>query len=136
MSASQRSAWFNLVVVLLTMVVVVGLSVAMGWPKATGGFGVLGLLGFGPLLYWRRGGRVVADERDTAIQRRSILIGYVVFWLAFVGACESALIVYGEAGAVPVWMVASAVWWGVAIVFGVAAVATLVQYGKEGGDAS
>jgi hypothetical protein len=137
MSAAQRNAWFNLIVVLVSVAVVVGLSVLMGWPKAIGGFATLGLLGFGPLFYRRRGGQaVVVDERDASIQRRSIVIGYVVFWLAFVAACVSLPMVYGERGTVPVWMVTSAVWWGVAIVYGVAAAASLVQYGSEGGDAS
>ncbi|HEY2154825.1 MAG TPA: hypothetical protein VGH33_04300 [Isosphaeraceae bacterium] len=136
MSAAQRNAWFNLVVVLVSVALVIGLSVLVGWPKAIGGFGTLGLLGFGVLFYRRRGAQVVMDERDVSIQRRSIVLGYAVFWLAFVAACVSLPVVYGERGCVPVWMVASAVWWGVAIVYGVAAAATLVQYGSEGGDAS
>ena len=136
MSAAQRNAWFNLVVVLVSVALVVGLSVLMGWPKATGGFAILGLLGFGPLFYWRRGAHVVVDERDASIQRRSIVIGYGVFWLAFVAACVSLPMIYGETGSVPVWKAMSAVWWGVAIVYGVAAAASLIQYGWEGSDAS
>ncbi len=137
MSASQRNAWFNLIVVLVSVALVVGLSVVFGWPKAIGGFGTLGLLGFGPLFYRRRGGKVVVvDERDAAIQRRSIVIGYGVFWLVFVAVCLSMPMVYGERSMVPMWMVTSAVWWGVSIVYGVAAAASLVQYGWEGGDAS
>jgi hypothetical protein len=137
MSAAQRNAWFNLVVVLASVALVVGLSVGLGWPKAIGGFGVLGLLGFGPLFYRRRAGQaVVMDERDASIHRKSIVLGYAVFWLAFVAACVSLPMVYGERGTVPVWMVTSAVWWGVAIVYGVAAAASLIQYGWEGGDAS
>jgi uncharacterized membrane protein len=136
MSAAQRNAWFNLIVVLVSVALVVGLSALMGWPKAIGGFALLAMLAFGPLFYRRRGAQVVVDERDVSIQRRSIVIGYGVFWLAFVAACVSLPMVYGERGSVPVWMVTSAVWWGVAIVYGVAAAATLVQYGSERGDAS
>ncbi len=136
MSAVQRNAWFNLVVVLVAVALVVGLRVLMGWPRAIAGFGTLGLLGFGPLFYRRRGAEVVADERDASIQRRSLVLGYTLFWLAFVAACVSLPMVYGEKGCVPVWLVMSSVWWGLAIVYGVAAAATLVQYGREGGDAS
>lgn len=68
MSAVQRNAWFNLVVVLVAVALVVGLRVLMGWPRAIAGFGTLGLLGFGPLFYRRRGAEVVADERDASIQ--------------------------------------------------------------------
>ena len=136
MSAAQRNAWFNLVVVLVSVALVIGLSMLMGWPKAIGGFATLGLLGFGPLFYRRRGRQAVVDERDASIQRRSIVLGYSVFWLAFVAECVSLPMIYGPTGAVPVWLVASAVWWGVAIVYGVAAAASLIQYGSEGGDAS
>jgi hypothetical protein len=136
MGAYQRNAWFNLGVVLLSVALVVGLSTAIGWLRAQGGFGVLGLLGFGPLFFRKRGGRVVADERDREIQRRSLILGYSVFWLAFVAACVSPLMVYGERGSVPVVLVASAVWWGVAIVYGVSALATLVQYGRGVDDAA
>ena len=56
---------------------------------ALGGFGLLGLLGLGPLFFRRKAGGVVVDERDQAIQRRSVLVAYTVFWLAFVAACVS-----------------------------------------------
>ena len=85
MTAAQKLACFNLSVVVLTVVTVLILIPVLG-PGAQGGFGFLGLLGFGPLFFRRRRNEVVEDERDRAIQRRSVLIAYTVFWLAFVAA--------------------------------------------------
>jgi hypothetical protein len=130
MNTAQRHAWYNLGVVVLTMVVVVALVPVMG-RGAQGGFGLLGLLGFGPLFYWRKGG-VVMDERDMEISRRSLLIAYVVFWLAFVAACVSLPAFYGWDGAVPVVVVMSSVFLALMLVTGVTSVATLVQYSLGG----
>jgi hypothetical protein len=48
MTAAQKHAWFNLVVVALSVVTVLILVPVLG-PGAQGGFGLLGLLGFGSL---------------------------------------------------------------------------------------
>jgi hypothetical protein len=79
MTATQKHAWFNLVIVLVCVSVVTALIPQLGVQRALGGFGILGLLGFGPLFYWRRAGGVVIDERDGLIQVRSWVIAYVVF---------------------------------------------------------
>ena len=135
MTASQKHACFNLSVVVLTVVTVLILIPVLG-PGAQGGFGFLGLLGFGPLFFRRRGNEVVEDERDRAIQRRSVLIAYTVFWLAFVAACVSLPAVYGWKGSVPVAVVQSSVWCGLILVVGVMSVATLVQYRRGAVDAA
>jgi hypothetical protein len=94
------------------------------------------MLGFGPLFFRRKGGEVVEDERDWAIRRRSVLIAYSVFWLAFVAACVSLPAVYGWKGSVPVAVVQSSVWCGLILVVGVMSVATLVQYRRGDVDAA
>ncbi|MDG3004610.1 hypothetical protein [Paludisphaera mucosa] len=124
MSASQKHAWFNLTVVAATVVTVLALVPMLG-PGAQGGFALLGLLGLGPIFFRRRAGVVVADERDLEIQRRSMLIAYVVFWLAFVIACVSLPAFYGWRGSVPVAVVQSSVWCAWILVVGVASIATL-----------
>ena len=135
MTAAQKHACFNLTVVVLTVVTVLILIPVLG-PGAQGGFGFLGLLGFGPLFFRRRGNEVVEDERDRAIQRRSVLIAYTVFWLAFVAACVSLPAFYGWKGSVPVAVVQSSVWCGLILVVGVMSVATLVQYRRGTVDAA
>ena len=136
MSAAQKQAWFNLVVVLVCVVAVMALVPILGFPRAQGGFGILGLLGFGPLFYWRRAGKVVSDERDAVILARSWVIAYSVFWLVFVAACVAAPWSFGSSGAVPVVLVQCSVWCGLIIVVGVGALATLIQYGWGGTHAS
>jgi hypothetical protein len=125
MNASQKHAWFNLAVVVFSAVTVLALIPVMG-RGAQGGFGLLGLLGFGPLFVLRRD--VVLDERDAEIARRSSIIAYSVFWVVFVLACVSLPAFYGWNGVVPVTVVMSSVWIGLILVVGVTSAATLVQY--------
>jgi len=126
----QKHAWYNLAVVVLSGGVVLALFPLMG-VAAQSGFGFLGLLGFGPFFFRKKNGQVVADERDTQIQRKSVIAGYSVFWLAFIGgACFTGLW-YGLDGAVPVVVVMASCWYAVIVFVGVTSVATLVQYGRE-----
>jgi hypothetical protein len=134
MTAMQRSAWFNLAVIALTTTAVLVLMTFAG-KAALGGFGFLGLIGFGPFILLRRKTQVVTDERDLVIQRRSWLIAYIVFWLMFVlAAVLLAPAVYGWEGSVPVWVVQTSVFVGFIVVYTVASIAILVQY--AGGSAS
>ena len=134
MCQTQKEALFNLIIVALALVSVLALYPFLG-RGATGGFGMLGFLGFGPLFYWKRRGQVIADERDQLIRRRSTIIAYSVFWLAFVASAMLMLVYYGGDGAVPVPVVINAVWLGLMLFVGMHAVATLAQYGKGGSDA-
>jgi hypothetical protein len=105
-------------------------------PTELTGYFVDSLLGLGPLFFRHKGGEVVEDERDRAIRRRSVLIAYTAFWLAFVAACVSLPAVYGWKGSVPVPVVQSSVWCGLILVVGVMSVATLVQYRRGTVDAA
>ncbi|MFH1264960.1 MAG: hypothetical protein ABIK89_04490, partial [Planctomycetota bacterium] len=94
------------------------------------GFGLLGLLGFGPLFLRKKKGDVVADERDTLIQRRSVILGYSVLWLVFVGGSCLAPLWYGMDGSVPVVTIVAFPWYATVFFIGVMSVATLVQYNR------
>jgi hypothetical protein len=133
MTVLQRQAWYNLAVVLASLVVVVGLTPVMG-RAAQGGFGLLGLLGLSPFFLLRKD-KVVVDERDEAINRRSVIVGYTVFWLVFVAFCTALPVIYGWNGSVPVGVVSSSVFVALIVVVGVTALANLVQYGRGGVDA-
>lgn len=128
MSALQKFAWFNLAVIALALVVVLALVPLLG-RGALGGLGVLGFLGFGPFFFRKKPGQVLTDERDQLIQRRSIVLGYSVFWVVFVfvGVVLSAA-VYGLDGAVPVWVVQNSVCFGIMFVYAAASLAILIQY--------
>ena len=67
MCQTQKEALFNLVVVGLAFTTVLSLYPVFG-RGAVAGFGLLGLLGFGPIFYRKHRGQVVADERDTFIR--------------------------------------------------------------------
>ena len=135
MSAMQKWAWFNLAVIALTLVAVLSLLPFLG-KGALGGFGFLGLTGFGPLFFRRKPGQVLTDERDQLIQRRSWVLAYSLFWVAFVlAAVVLSAVVYGQEGAVPVWVVQSSVFCGFMLVYALASIAILVQYAGGSRDA-
>ncbi|MFO0909025.1 MAG: hypothetical protein U0794_11870 [Isosphaeraceae bacterium] len=130
MTVAQKQAWYGLLVSLASCVLVASLWPWLG-PIAQAGFGVLGLHGLTPWLFRRRTSGVTWDERDTAIQRRSIVVAYAVFWLVFVLTCVSLPLVYGWSGAVPVPLVQASVWLAWVLITVVNSSATLVQYGRE-----
>jgi hypothetical protein len=133
-SAMQKWAWFNLAIIALTLVAILSLLPLLG-KGALGGFGFLGLLGLGPLFFRKKPGQVLTDERDLLIQRRSWVLAYSVFWVAFVLAAVLSGVVYGQEGAVPVWVVQNSVFGGFMLVFALGSVAILVQYARGSADA-
>jgi len=128
MPPTQKFAWYNLAVVVLSAGTVLALTPLMG-AAAQAGFGLLGLLGLGPFFLRKKKGQVVADERDTLIQRKSVIVGYTAFWLVFVGSACLAAFWYGVDGAVPVMVIMAFCWSALVVFYGVMSVATLVQYG-------
>ena len=128
MSATQKFAWFNLAVVAITLAAVLSFFPFMG-QGAMGGFGFLGFTGLGPLFFRKKPGQVPTDERDQLIQRRSWILAYALFWVIFtLAAGLLSPQVYGENGAVPVWIVQISVFCGFMLVLAVASIAMLVQY--------
>src|SRR5271165_1131723 len=134
MNASQKEAWFNLVVVLSALIMVAALVPFLG-KGALGGFGFLGFLGLSPVFFRKRPGAVVLDERDTQIRLRSQFCAHLVFWLLFVLAAMTAPAVYGWDGSVPVGLVMTSVFCGMIVITVVSSLATLIQYGRGGHDA-
>jgi hypothetical protein len=134
MCQTQKEALFNLIVVTLTLVAVLALYPILG-RAASCGFALLALLGFGPIFYRKRRGQVVADERDNLIRRRSTIIAYTVFWLAFFATATLTAAFYGFDGAVPVPVIMNGVWFGAMLFVAAHAIATLAQYGRSDCDA-
>jgi hypothetical protein len=128
MTALQKWAWFNLLVVGLTLAVVLGALPFMG-KGAMGGFGFLGFMGFAPLFYRKSGTQVLTDERDQLINRHAWFLAYSLFWVIYVlvSVFLSAWI-YGWEGAVPVWVVQSSVFVALMFVTALASIAILIQY--------
>ena len=135
MSNMQKFAWFNVAVISLTLLVVFSLTPFLGY-RAMGGLGCLGLIGFGPLFFRKKGAQVVIDERDHVIQWRSWIFAYAVFWVVFVlVAAVLSAVIYGEDGAVPVSVVRISVFWAFMFVYALASIAILVQYAGGSRDA-
>lgn len=128
MSRMQKFAWFNLSVIVLTLLVVFSLMPFIGH-RALGGLGFLGLIGFGPLFFRKSAGQVVTDERDHQIQWRAWIVAYSLYWVAYVFvAVVLSVMIYGEDGAVPVAIVQMSVAWAFMLVYALASIAILVQY--------
>ncbi len=135
MSATQKWAWFNLVVLGLTLGAVLALLPLLG-QRAFGCFGLLGVLGFGPFFFRKKPGQVLMDERDTLIQRRSWVLAYSLFWVVFVlAAVFLSAAVYGEEGSVPVIVVRMSVAGAFMFLYALASIAILVQYAGGSRDA-
>lgn len=128
MAPAQRQAWFNLVIILVSLFAILALAPALGFRRAQGGLGILGFIGLGPFLFRRKPGRVFMDERDVLIQFRAWAVAYSVFWIFFIGVCVSAPFTFGSSGVVSVELIQMSVWYAFMIVWGVSALATLAQY--------
>jgi len=129
MSAMQKVAWFNLAVVLLSLGAVLSLLPIVGTQRAQAGLAILGLFGLNPLFLRRKRGRAVFDERDTLIQRRSVIVAYTIFWVAMFGVSGLAALVYGLDGSVPVEVILVFPAYAAMVLLAAMSVATLVQYG-------
>jgi len=129
MSAMQKFAWFNLAVVLLSLSVVLSLLPIVGAQRAQVGLVILGLFGLDPLFLRSKRGRTVFDERDTLIQRRSVIVAYTIFWLGLFAGSGLAALSYGLDGAVPVSVIMVFPAYAAMVLLAVMSVATLVQYG-------
>lgn len=130
MSASQKHAWFNLVVISMSLVAVGCLYPILGW-KAHGALGFSGLLGLGPFFYRKQKGEVVLDERTILIQQRSALLGYSIFWVVYVLAASLlSPFVYGIDGSVPVVVVQFSVFYSMVLFIGVMSLATIIQHSR------
>ncbi len=136
MSTGQKLAWFFLVVIVLSLIVVVATTPVLGFKRAQGGLGLLGFSGLAPFLFRKKPGVVAYDERDGLIQMRSWFIAYGVFWVVFVLVCVSAPFTFGWSGTVPVFFVQMSVFYGMILVWGVSSLATVIQYGWGGSDAA
>ncbi|MBV07722.1 MAG: hypothetical protein CMN21_00725 [Rubinisphaera sp.] len=81
MSAMEKVAWTELLVSILAVIVVLILYPMFG-SNAHAGFAVLGFLVCSLWFIKRRGQKVVIDERDHAIEKRSTQIGVETAWMA------------------------------------------------------
>jgi hypothetical protein len=134
MSMMQKLAWFQLAVIALALVVVLALLPFLG-SGALLGFMLLWLMWFGPFVFRKKPDEAAANERDGAIERRSWVLAYTLYWVVFLlVATILPPLIYGPQGAVPVWIVQVGVLSGFMIVYALASVAILVQSARRARD--
>ena len=137
----QKIAWFNLIVIFLAIVLsVIAFSIGyfiFGLPanRAAGGFGFIGIMGFcglSPVLYRKDKNKAQFDERDTAIQRKAVIVAYSVFWLLFVAAAMIPWFIIGPNGTITTNYLPWMVFGGMCVVMLLQSIVTLSEYGWKG----
>ena len=144
MNRWQKIAWFNLIIIALTLAVTTGvvtvLTVIGGMPQALYGLGFGGLIVLtliSRLLFRAKKkatGKTIFDERDEQIHRRALQASDSASLGLFLTVCMVAFFAVGLSGSVPVLMLPLMVCW--AFIAGKLAesVAFLTQYGWKGKD--
>lgn len=138
MNRAQKIAWFALIMLTLALVsslITVGvLYFGFGLPirRATGGFGLIGIMGFSalaPAIFKKDKSKVKLDERDLLIKNKATLAAYFGFWPLFVIAAMVPFFIYGPDGVVSVKYLCWMVFGGMFIVILVQSLVTLQEYG-------
>jgi hypothetical protein len=141
MNRFQKIAWFNLIVISLAL----GLSITafaifhfvLGLPvnRAASGFAFIGIMGFSglsPILFRKDKSKVQYDERDTAIQRKSVIIAYSIFWVLFVAAAMIPWFIIGPNGTITTNYLPWMAFGGMFTVMLLQSIVTLNEYGWRG----
>ena len=138
MNRVQKIAWFNLIVVAITIVVtavvVIALTLSDGMPWALYGLGFGGIIIFSlisPLIFRgkKRPGQVSFDERDEHIHRRALQASDSASCTLFLAVCIGVFLVVGLRGSVPAVVLPIMVGWAFICGKFAESIVILVQYG-------
>jgi len=138
MNRAQKMAWFNLIVVAITIgvtaAVVISLTLSYGMPSALVGLGFGGIVVFSlisPLIFREKKlpRQVSFDERDEQIQRRARAASDSASLALFLAVCIGVWFVAGSNGSVPAMALPFMVCWAFVTGKLTESVAVLVQYG-------
>ena len=130
MSNSEKSAWWTLGVVVLTIAAYGAFLAFLGHnPAIPSVFALLALTAL-PRSSRRYFKGLTFDEREHAIASKALLAGFRAFWVAFIGLIMAVYFIKGWDATltVPVWTLAEVIWWAVILVLGVQALTTIVLY--------
>ncbi len=132
MTAMERIAWTELLVSLAAVGVVAALYPWLG-AGATGGFALLGLVGFTVFFVRPRAGRVTVDERDREIEATAIRLGVTCGWMTLMLALVAAVVSssYYERPAVPIAFLNWLIWMQFALCIAVKGLASVVLYRRQ-----
>lgn len=100
MSAMEKACWWELAVVLVTLLAV---AILVPWfgNAASGAFGLLGFLAAAMFFVRHRRDRVVVDERDQEIERRATNLGVHMAWMFLFLGIILLILMNGNGDAVP-----------------------------------
>jgi hypothetical protein len=101
MNRLQKSAWYQIAIVVMTATVVSILHFVSG-VNTSGGFVLLALLGLDSLLFRRKSAQPPLDERDQQIHRNSLLLAFWGVGVTCFTLTAMAPDYYGENGAIPI----------------------------------
>jgi hypothetical protein len=129
MTESEKSAWWILGVVALTLAAWFAFVRFLGnGPASQSVFALLALASVPA--YRNHAHKRQFDEREIDIARKSLLAGMRAVWVVFVLGVVLLGVVKGwdTTLSVPIWMLASAVWWAGMVLLTVQSIAALVLY--------
>jgi hypothetical protein len=97
MSPLQKDAVFGITISIIATGLFVTLLVVKNFQVAYAAFGVLGIYGLTPWLFFRKSGKkLLLDERDKEINARGTSIGFWTFWFLFTIVSVITALVGGE----------------------------------------
>lgn len=148
MTRQEKIAWFNLAVFAVILIVFCGGYIAITtyvpefdfWRRVRIAFSAVGLCGLwglsGRLFKKEKDTEILTDERDMLIQRRSVFLGHLVFWLFFVMISVGVwgVLFFQGIESIPIEFLPIMVFMGMLVVGVTQSVATLVLY-RRGIDA-
>ncbi len=145
MNRYQKLAWFNLIVIISTIIITSAAVVIefriRGYSTVGLWFvGLLVLLRFKPFLFKKPQGQdtVVCDERDSFIVKRAVSFAYTTFWIVFFVSTFAVHILMGGGkepnSTVPTITLPLMAFGGALFMKIVCSVAILVQYSSGGND--
>jgi len=138
MNRTQKMAWMTVICVgtgfLLSAIAVTILYYRIGFPRAWGGLGFMGLSGFAglaPTVFKKDKTNVEFDERDRMIQLHSTKSGFLASYLVFGGLSMGIWIYQGPHQTISVNTLPQ-IWMAAFITaFFVQSLTTLILYGKD-----
>ena len=109
MNRLQKIQWFNIIVILATIIItttVIMVEIARKGYSNNGLYflAIPVLLKFNRFLLKKIPSRdkVILDERDIDITKRALAITYKIFWFVFIFVCFAIFLITGPRGSVPV----------------------------------
>ena len=128
MNAVEKSAWTELVVVVVALV-----ATAIALPylghRASDWFALLIFLPLGMLFFRKRGDQVIVDERDREIQEKATNFGVKAAWMGTFLVLIAVSMTHGYAKeAVPTRYLDTIIWLQLAGCYGVRALFTIFSY--------